>query len=229
MPRTSNRRMYLSPIHCPAVVCLQTMRGVDMRPSRSLPPPERFRGVSPSQAAKSRPLPNCLPVPTVATMADVVIGPIPRCPAVHVYMHERGYRLNQGDPFLPSCRLRHLKAVTCNLLMQKKELFAKFSNHTYHDVWQIQIITIGHTLCELCGVTNPLREHDPNSANCASTILTVCACCQTTRSLVLCSARIACWSCVLILTNLIVGRVTASQMASASAASDLPRLTYGFT
>ncbi len=38
-----------------------------------------------------------------------------------------------------------------------------------------------------------------------------------------------CWSTVLTGTKRIVGRVTASQIASASAASFLLRLTYGFT
>ena len=46
MPMTSNRRMYRSPIF-------------EIRPNCSLPPLERFRGVRPSQAAKSRPVLYC--------------------------------------------------------------------------------------------------------------------------------------------------------------------------
>ena len=53
--------------------------------------------------------------------------------------------------------------------------------------------------------------------------------CLTNRSRVRCSESAACCSGDLIATNRIVGRVTASQIASASLASVFPRLTYGFT
>ena len=64
MPKTSNRRMYWSPIF-------------EMWPNRSFPPLDLLSGVSPSQAANSLPLLNCLPLPTVATIAEAVIGPTP--------------------------------------------------------------------------------------------------------------------------------------------------------
>ena len=46
-------------------------------PSLSLPPLDLLSGVRPSQAAKSRPVLNCFASPTVATMAEAVIGPTP--------------------------------------------------------------------------------------------------------------------------------------------------------
>lgn len=64
MPRTSNRRMYWSPI-------------LEICPSRSFPPLDLLSGVSPNQAANSRPLLNCLPLPTVATIVEAVMAPTP--------------------------------------------------------------------------------------------------------------------------------------------------------
>ena len=52
---------------------------------------------------------------------------------------------------------------------------------------------------------------------------------RISRSRARCSARAACWSGDLIGTKRMVGRVTASQIASASPASVLPRFTYGLT
>jgi hypothetical protein len=48
-----------------------------MRPSRALPPVELWRGVRPSEAAKSRPLAKALASWTVATIAEAVTGPTP--------------------------------------------------------------------------------------------------------------------------------------------------------
>src|SRR4051812_12966604 len=58
------------------------------------------------------------------------------------------------------------------------------------------------------------RAHDEQAADIAVT---------------LCSIRMACSSLVLTATKRMVGRVTASAIAPASAASVLLRLTYGFT
>ena len=49
-----------------------------MCPSRVLPPLEYWRGTSPSQAANWRPFLKSWPLPTVATKADAVMGPMPR-------------------------------------------------------------------------------------------------------------------------------------------------------
>ena len=46
-------------------------------PSRVLPPVEYCRGTSPSQAANCRPFLKSRPLPTVATRAEAVIGPMP--------------------------------------------------------------------------------------------------------------------------------------------------------
>ena len=52
---------------------------------------------------------------------------------------------------------------------------------------------------------------------------------RTKSSRTLCSISTDCWSTVLTATKRIVGRVTASAIAAASAASVLPRFTYGLT
>jgi 5-aminolevulinate synthase len=59
----------------------------------------------------------------------------------------------------------------------------------------------------------------PNSAKCARMALIRLLRCRIKRSRVRWSRRAACWSTLLIGTNRIVGRCTASQIASASAAS----------
>ena len=65
----------------------------------------------------------------------------------------------------------------------------------------------------------------PSSAMCPRKAFTSMVRCRTSRSRVRCSISIACCSAVLIGTKRMLGRVTASQIASASAASVLPRLT----
>ncbi len=57
IPVTNNRLTYRSPIF-------------EIRPSRSLPPLDRFKGVRPSQAANSRPFRNRRPSPAVATPVE---------------------------------------------------------------------------------------------------------------------------------------------------------------
>jgi len=53
--------------------------------------------------------------------------------------------------------------------------------------------------------------------------------CRDSSSWVRCTTRAACWSSLLIGVVRTLGRVTASQMAAASAASFFCRTTYGFT
>jgi len=48
-----------------------------MRPSRSLPPVELWRGVSPRKAENSRPLAKALMSRIVAVIAEAVTGPTP--------------------------------------------------------------------------------------------------------------------------------------------------------
>ena len=69
----------------------------------------------------------------------------------------------------------------------------------------------------------------PNSARCARSALTACVRCRTRSPRVFSTIAVACCSAVLIGTKRMVFRVTASLMASASAASVLPRLTKGLT
>jgi hypothetical protein len=72
---------------------------------------------------------------------------------------------------------------------------------------------------------NPCGAMIPNSAKCARKAFTSPVRCRTSRSRPRCSSRAACCSAVFTATNRIVGRTTASQIAAASAASFLLRLT----
>ncbi len=74
-----------------------------------------------------------------------------------------------------------------------------------------------------CG--RPTRATMPNSAIWARIALTSMVRCLTRSSRVRCSTKTLCCSSVLTETNRIVGRVTASQIAAASAASFLLRFT----
>src|SRR5208283_4965564 len=74
-----------------------------------------------------------------------------------------------------------------------------------------------------CGTTIP------NSARCARNAFASIVCCRIRSARARCSMRTACWSALLTGTNRMFGRLTASQIASASMASFFPRLTYGFT
>ena len=71
----------------------------------------------------------------------------------------------------------------------------------------------------------PLAAMTPNSARCPRRALINIVLCRTRRSRTLCSMSTDCCSTVFTATNRMVGRVTASQIASASAASVFPRFT----
>ena len=65
----------------------------------------------------------------------------------------------------------------------------------------------------------------PNSARWPRRAFTSIVLCRTNKSRVRCNINTACCSAGLMGTKRIVGRVTASQIAAASVASVLPRLT----
>jgi hypothetical protein len=71
----------------------------------------------------------------------------------------------------------------------------------------------------------PCAATMPNSARWPRKAFTSIVRCRTRRSRVRCTIRTDCASALLTGTKRMVGRVTASQMASASAASFFPRLT----
>ena len=75
----------------------------------------------------------------------------------------------------------------------------------------------------------PIGATMPNSAICARIALVSCVRWRWGTKLTRCSIIALCCSGLLMLTKRIVGRVTTSQIASASAASFFPRLTYGLT
>lgn len=70
----------------------------------------------------------------------------------------------------------------------------------------------------------PLADTMPSSARCPRRALLIIVRCRTSNCRVRCSIKTACCSFVLIGTNRIEGRVTASQIAAASFASFLLRL-----
>src|SRR6187200_1083840 len=81
------------------------------------------------------------------------------------------------------------------------------------------------TAISLPTLRKPCGAITPNSAKCPRKAFTSAVRWRTSRSRPRCSSSAACCSAVLAGTNRIVGRTTASQIASASAASFLFRLT----
>ena len=71
----------------------------------------------------------------------------------------------------------------------------------------------------------PLSATMPSSERCPRTALTSCVRWLTSCERTLCSIDNPCCSMLLTGTNVMLGRVTASQIAEASPASVLPRLT----
>src|SRR5437764_6145494 len=189
----------------------------EMPPRRALPPVECCRGTRPSHAANSRALANPLGSTTIAAIAVAMIGPMPgivakrwlsgllRCQAVSSF----------STFATAACASSTCVASTRRTGRARSGKRRSLASRTIAISWL--------TLRSPAGATTP------NSARCARSAFTSVVRCRTSLSLPRCRRTAACCSAVLIGTNRIVGRRTASQIASASAASVLLRLTYAFT
>ena len=191
MPVTKRRRMYRSPIFV-------------IRPSRSFPPLDKFRGVRPNQAANCRPFLNCFASPTVATMADAVTGPTP------------GIVRNNMT------RLSSFECSRMRISYQRKRRCIATS-------WWLSCLRTSIAISGKAGFSPsrtpfayltaapvPCGMMTPNSASRLRSMLLSCVRCLTIKSRARCRNSTACCSSDLGATNRIVGRVTASQIASAS-------------
>jgi len=97
MPTTRSCLRYLSPMR-------------DILPCRSLPPEDLLSGVSPIQAARSRPLLNYRASPMVATRADAFTGPMPGMVCKSLM---RGSVLASAAIALSSSRIRPCRCKSC--------------------------------------------------------------------------------------------------------------------
>src|SRR5213075_1429712 len=86
-------------------------------------------------------------------------------------------------------------------------------------LWQALILGIGEDRQQQAETFLPLAATSPNSAMCARSALMVCVRCRSSRSRTRCCISRPCCSGVLSATKRIEGRLTASQIAAASAAS----------
>ena len=71
-----------------------------MCPRRAFPPVEYWLGVKPIQAANWRPFLNSRALPTVATMASAVVGPMPR-----IFIRRCAGSQSLADPFIERAQL----------------------------------------------------------------------------------------------------------------------------
>ncbi len=184
-----------------------------MLPSLSLPPLERCFGTSPIQAEKSRPDRNAFGSATLATRAVASTGPTPgisssrllvsldRCQARIRRSNSRiwAFSIRSWTPRAA----RHARATSGSRLSLESATMSSSSSTPLR----------------------PTRATIPNSARWARIALITAVCWRIKRWRVRWSIRQLCCSGVLVATNRMFALVTASQMASASAASFFCRLT----
>ena len=91
------------------------------------------------------------------------------------------------------------------------------------------VIDIGNDFQQLLDAVASNRRYDPELCKAGADRVIIAVCWRINKCRVRCSVRQLCCSGVLVGTNRMFGLVTASQIASASAASFFWRLTYGFT
>ena len=182
-----------------------------MRPFLSLPPLALAFGVSPSEAANWRAEP-------------MRIGDRRR---------QRGRR-DDPDPrngIKPPGQLvaaepdHHLVLERIDPGLQFADLLRQADDDLARQRGNVRHFAVDKPIDQFQHVLNAPGQHDANSASWARIMSTSWVRWRTSRSRVRCSATTDCCSGDFIATNRIVGRVTASQIASASIASVLPRLT----
>lgn len=189
---------------------------LDVAPSRVLPPDDFCLGVSPSQTAKSRPLPKLSAVGASASSAVAQITPMPGIVIRRFAVSSRRARARKSLSSQPICSPSEAMCVSSILQSPITEGGRRSSEpltaSASRAMW-----------------TGPLGATTPYSDMCPRSALIACVRYRTSRSRVLNAIPDACFSTLFTATNRIVGRDAASAIASASAASFLLRLTKGFT
>ena len=185
-------------------------------PSLSLPPLEFCFGTSPIQAAKSRAERKPFGSGTLATRAVASAGPTPGMASSR--------RLDLVGP-MPchdhAVELQDLRFDTLKLSSQQHE--------AAHGIFrQTLVVGISDHVQQVLDAVAADRRHDTEFGQVRADGIDQRVCCL--MKIAGCDAAPErCCSVVLISTNRMLGRVTASQIASASAASFFCRFTYGFT
>src|SRR2546422_183313 len=188
-----------------------------MLPSFSLPPLEFCFGTSPIQAEKSRPDRKALASPTLATRAVANAGPTPGISSSRLLVS------------LDRCQAM-IRRSNCRIWAFSIRNWAPRAARHPRAISGTRLSLESATTSS--SASTPLRPTGatmPNSARWARIALITAVCCRMNRWRVRWSIRQLCCSGVLVSTNRMFALVTASQIASASAASFFCRFTYGFT
>src|SRR5215211_7515680 len=136
-----------------------------------------------------------------------------------------GHGRNTSGKVVRAERGQQVSLELPNAALDLDRLFGQGGDHLRGEIRDLVRFT-GHRAPDECqGVGDALGMAMPNSARSPRSMLTSWVRWRTRRSRVRCSANAACCSTDLIGTKRMVGRVTASQIASASPASVLPRFT----
>ena len=184
-----------------------------MRPSRWRPPVECSFGVSPRNAAKWRADLNSPGLPTVATIAEAVMVPTPGMVASRrlASLLRCQVWIARSIPLMRRCRSQSWSATAVIAILAS---------------WGTRL-SASSLMTPISSVTRliPRGATIPNSPRQPRIRLASMVSCLTRSWRVRWSARTDCCSVVLIAAKRMVGRLTASQIASASSASFLPRCT----
>ncbi len=169
-----------------------------------LPPVEHSRGTIPTQAARSRPFRNALPLPTAAIRAVAVTGPTPGI-AVSRWQASSSFAV-----FWMTASICSMRAVSCSSSTWS------CANRTRKAPDNRNSASSRIRGSCSCTWLRPLGRVNPRSRSRLRIWLTTAVRRITQRSRTRCRACKSSCSSVLIGTNRILGRCTASAMASAS-------------
>lgn len=182
-----------------------------MPPSRPLPPELWGSGVSLSHAANGRPEQNIDAPGTAAAITNAIIGPMP------------GIVASRRLVSSARCQARicaSSRSTSLSTIAAEHRWYAAPAAHV-----PAASPNPMKDLNQRRDAAGPSLDTMPYSASCARKALINPVRCRTRISHVLWSISTACWPTLLTATNLIVRRVAASKIASASAASVATRFT----
>ncbi len=190
---------------------------LEIPPDRCLPPLPRPRGVSPTQATKSRAVLNTRALGTFATAALAVIGPTL---GTSISRHAASSARTARSIWRSSARMSESSASHCPASSNRAA--RPTSGITPSDGLRSCSISVRNPLI-------PCAATSPNSFSPARSALAVIVRWRIKSVRVLWITSTACCSTLFTATNRIVGRPIASHTPSASRPSFLLRFTYGFT
>gem|GEM_PF-2138258 len=175
----------------------------------ALPPVVTCRGTNPSHAARSRPLPKLLPVPTAATSAVAIVGPMPGI----------SISLCISASVLASALISASMAATRSLITSNSDAMSVRSRSILGE--RSAVPSAANLASSFWKTWRPVPTRMPRSIRKPRPWLIKRVLSDTRRSRARCRAWRSSCSSDLIATNDIVGRVAASAIASASRSSFL--------